>query len=181
MSFLLYEKSNSGTEIVYINLEKQYMLAGNNLLQKAWKKIGSPINCGWSLSAKDLRELSGVAEESNLAFLIDFHPDSTSRIGVIEIEAIHAYTYGDEKTKFVDWSPIMLELSDVFYANYESISKSDKSQIIQRITCSDAAQKRFVEFLYLNGTDQSWNWGRNGSTNAAFLHEDARNYFRQFF
>jgi hypothetical protein len=39
----------------------------------------------------------------------------------------------------------------------------------------------FMEFLYLNGDDKGWNWGRNGSTNAAFIHGEARDYFRQYF
>jgi len=35
--------------------------------------------------------------------------------------------------------------------------------------------------LYLNGTDRGWNWGRNGMTNAAFLQNSARDYFRKYF
>jgi len=45
----------------------------------------------------------------------------------------------------------------------------------------DAYGSEFVEFLYLQGDDGGWNWGRNGSTNAAILHGEAREYFRKFF
>jgi len=34
-----------------------------------------------------------------------------------------------------------------------------------------------MELLYLNGDNQGWNWGRNGMTNAAFIHGPARTYF----
>jgi hypothetical protein len=31
------------------------------------------------------------------------------------------------------------------------------------------AASESIEFLYQNGHDKSWNWGRVGATNAAFL------------
>lgn len=39
----------------------------------------------------------------------------------------------------------------------------------------------FVQFFYLQGDDGGWNSGRNCSTNSAFLHGEAREYFRSYF
>ena len=75
----------------------------------------------------------------------------------------------------------MLKFHDVFYQKYEQeISPTQKAEIMNAIPC-DFHGADFIEFLYLNGDDKGWNWGRSGMTNAAFLHDAARDYFREFF
>jgi hypothetical protein len=73
----------------------------------------------------------------------------------------------------------MLELRDVYYDEEfdPPITPAQKEKILSRVEIA-ADRQRIVEFLYLQGP---WNWGRNGSTNAAFIHDEARNYFQQFF
>ena len=76
----------------------------------------------------------------------------------------------------------MLRLrGDVLYdEDFDSdLSLEAKSMRISKIL--EHEQPDFIEFLYLNGDDKGWNWGRNGSTNAVFLQSHARQYFRQFF
>lgn len=76
---------------------------------------------------------------------------------------------------------MMLRLLDVFYEEHaHPITDSEKDEKIGRLTVPDGKED-FVEFLYLNGSDHGWNWGRNGMTNAAFIHGWARDYFRQYF
>ena len=82
----------------------------------------------------------------------------------------------------------MLRFRDLFYEEYDPhIDDARKAEII---SCLDEPKENtpdFVKFLYLNGPQLGWNWGRNGMrgrngmTNAAFLHGGARHYFRQFF
>lgn len=76
----------------------------------------------------------------------------------------------------------MLELLDLYYEEdfEEDLNSESKQKLIAKI---EVRQKRKsnVEFLYLQGDDRMWNWGRNGSTNAAFIEGDARRYFQKFF
>jgi hypothetical protein len=77
--------------------------------------------------------------------------------------------------------PADARLQDVFYEEYEpGLSAEQKTEILKAIHPVPSGDES-IEFLYLNGDDQRWNWGKSGLTNAAFLHGDARNYFRQFF
>ncbi|MBV9860790.1 MAG: hypothetical protein JO267_01445 [Alphaproteobacteria bacterium] len=99
---------------------------------------------------------------------------------MVEPINIHAYTWGEPDGTAV-WTPLMLELRDVYYSEYdETLSPERKKDIMQQIPV-DFDGYNSVEFLYLNGDALSWNWGRNGMTNAAFLFGEARDYFRGFF
>ncbi len=62
----------------------------------------------------------------------------------------------------------------------EPITKEEKNKRISRITVESYGDD-FVEFLYLNGDKYSWNWGRNGATNAVFIEGKAREYFKTYF
>ncbi len=180
MAFLLFSKEHRNGKLHYINKNEGYKLGGYGLIYQAWIKKGKPINKGWSISAEEL--LSNHRDNfdaSNHLLLIDFDPNSKTRIGIIGVENIHLYTYGDESNNSVHWSPMMWEIFDVFYEeNYENLIVVDKAKIISEIEMHSDERKKSIEFLYLLG---NWNWGRNGSTNAAFIQSDAREYFRQFF
>ena len=76
----------------------------------------------------------------------------------------------------------MLRLTDVFYDEYDPpLDNLQKDEILNGLPEPKPDAPDFVEFLYLQGPDRGWNWGRNGMTNAPFLQGDAREYFRQFF
>ena len=175
---MIFKKERSGTGLCYSNANQGYKLAGYNLLYKLWNKRNKPVECGWSVTAADLLKEHGEEFSSdNYALVIDFHPSATNRIGLVEIEAIHVYTYGNINDVF--WSPIMLELRDVYYDEDfdEPLTADRKREILSRLVLTPTRQK-IVEFLYLQG---GWNWGRNGSTNAAFIRDDARRYFQPHF
>lgn len=75
----------------------------------------------------------------------------------------------------------MLRLRDVLYEEFETdILAEEKNNRISLLPESDSRDD-FVEFLYLNGSDQGWRWGMSGMTNAAFIQGQARKYFRQYF
>jgi len=73
----------------------------------------------------------------------------------------------------------MLRLRDVFYEE-RPVTQEEKEEVLAE-TLETTEVSDFVEFLYLNGDARRWPWNRNGSTNAAFIQQDARDYFRQFF
>jgi hypothetical protein len=178
MAFMIFKKERTGDGVFYSNAHQGYKLAGYGLLYELWNKRNKPVECGWSVTAADLlKEHSEEFSADNFALVIDFHPSATNRIGLVEIEAIHVYTYGNENGVF--WSPIMLELRDVYYDEDfdEPLTAGRKEEILSRFDLSPTREK-IVEFLYLQG---GWNWGRNGSTNAAFIKDDARKYFQKFF
>jgi hypothetical protein len=179
MAFMLFKRKCSGTRVYYSNAHQGYKLAGKNLLYRLWTKRNKPIECGWSVSADDLlKEHHESFNVRDYALVIDFHPGANHRIGLVEIEAIHVFTYRNGEEAL--WSPIMLELRDVYYDEDfdEPLTLTRKQEILTRFELSSTRSK-IIEFLYLQGS--GWNWGRNGSTNAAFIRDDARKYFQRYF
>lgn len=179
MAFMIYRKQNGNL----IQTGQCFRLAGYNLIYSLWEKRGRPTDQGWQLCVDDLiRECSdGKENATTQALLIDFHPNARYRIGIIELLDIFAYTYSGATEKDAGWTPMMLRLRDVLYEEYETeISDQEKEQKIKHLQDPDNKED-FIEFLYLNGSDKSWNWGRNGMTNAAFIHGPARDYFRKYF
>ncbi len=178
MAFMLFKKERSGADMYYSNAHAGYSLAGYQLLYKLWNKRNKPVECGWSVTADDLLKEHGEGFNSaDYALVIDFCPSAQDCVGLVEIEAIHVYTYGDAKRTY--WSPLMLELRDVYYDDdYEApVTPDQRQEIIARFKLPPT-RKKIIEFLYLK---DDWNWGRNGSTNAAFILDDARRYFQNVF
>jgi len=176
VSFLFYEVKKN----CLIPCGTQYKLAGKNLIFKLWEKAGCPLNSGWHMSANDLigAQTSGAGSGDSHSLLVDFDPNSKARIGILRILDIYAYTYGKEGKAV--WNPIMIRLEDVFYKEYENqISEIERKEVMQAIPIPKS-EKESIEFLYLNPAN-GWRWGRNGSTNAVFIQNEAREYFRKFF
>lgn len=179
MAFMFYERKNGNL----IHTGRYFSLAGYNLIHSLWEKRGKPTNQGWHMSEDDLIK-EYTQDKGNIqtnALLIDFHPNARIRLGIIELMDIYAYTYSGATENEAGWTPMMLRLRDVLYEEYEQeISDDEKEEKIKSIKAPTDSDD-FVEFLYINGPDKGWNWGRNGMTNAAFIHGPSREYFRQFF
>ena len=178
---MIFEQAAFEDRTILRQTGETFKLAGYNLLYQAWEKRGKPLNTGWRITRDELIQLHFAPQppRDGVRLIIDFHPTATGRIGLIEPVEIYAYTWGDNGV--AEWTPLMLKLRDVFYEEYEqTISPEQKTEILGAIPCNFAGQE-WIEFLYLNGDNKGWNWGRNGMTNAAFLQGDARDYFRQFF
>jgi hypothetical protein len=179
MAFLIFKKQSSGAGVCYSDARQHYKLGGKSgLIYRLWDKKNRPVECGWSVTANDLLQEHGSEySHDGYALVIDFHPEAKDRIGLVEIEAIHVYTYGSSDGAY--WSPMMLELRDVYYDEDfdQPITPEQKQEILERCELS-STRKKIIEFLYLQG---NWNWGRNGSTNAAFIFDDARKYFQRVF
>ena len=177
IAFLLYERKTEENTSLLCPTGENYHLAGYNLIYRAWKDHGSPINTGWHVSADELIRLHTNQEHTydSRRLLIDFHPSSTYRIGIIELLDIYAYTFGNDDLE-AEWTPMMLRLRSILYTEEGPFDKERKASILSELPDGEDSQD-IVEFLYLSG----WNWGRNGMTNAAFIEGEARNYFRKFF
>lgn len=179
MAFLIFKKEIRNDKVFYVNENRNYQLGGYGLIYKLWEKQGNPVNQGWPLTVNELlNEHNKEYSDKSHSLVIDFHPSSTNRIGLVEIEKIHVYTFGKDSIAF--WSPMMIELKDVFYEEFEEeeLTQERKQKMLSNIEIS-VDRQRILEFLYFQG--QGWNWGRNGNTNAAFIHDEARKYFKQFF
>jgi hypothetical protein len=182
MAFLVYSRSKEGSKSIYQTLNRNFRLAGYNLLWKLWSKYGRPLDYGWHAGEDDLlsEESGGELNSENGALLIDFTPRSTTTIGLVRIEDIYLYTYSDGK-KNASWTPLMIRLRDAYYdEEFIDLKAEQKNKLIRRFKTEESDQF-ILEFLYLNGDSLGWNWGKNGMTNAAFIHKAARDYFRQFF
>jgi hypothetical protein len=177
MAFLLFSKKRQGESLFYSNTGNSYKLAGYNLIYRLWEKRGRPVEQGWSVTADEiLRQLNPEFSENTHSLVIDFDPKSTSKIGLIEIERIHIFTYGHASQ--ADWSILMLEMRDVYYEeDCELAAPEMKAKCLQQLKIQKDRKKIF-EFLYFQG---NWCFGRNGSTNAGFIHDEARHFFLPFF
>ena len=184
VSFLVFEQVHTQEKPVLRPTGETFSLAGYNvgLLYKAWKKRGKPLNAGWRVAREELIELQFPDDRpsDDVRLIIDFHPTSAGRIGLIEPVEIFAYTWAGENGG-AGWTPLMLKLHDVFYEEYEeSLDPARRAEIMNTIPTELVGQES-IEFLYLNGDKLGRNSGRNGMTNAAFLHGGPRDYFSQFF
>lgn len=179
MAFMIYIRNNG--KLNYTG--QSFSLAGYNLIYRLWEKRGRPTDVGWHLEADELigEHTEGKEGVKTNALLIDFHPNARTRVGIIELLDVYAYTYSGTTKADASWTPMMLRLRDVLYEEYNApITDAEKEQKIRSLSDPDNRDD-FVEFLYLNGSDKGWNWGRNGMTNAAFIHGPAREYFRRYF
>ena len=183
MAFLIFDRVIQGNAAILRPTGQGFSLAGYNLVYHAWETRGHPTDQGWEVSADELVRLAtnGSHTTATRRLIIDFDPKAKRRIGLIELLHIYAYTYQGREPGTVDWTPLMLKMRDFFDEEYEhSISTEEKAKRISAVP-ERADAPECVEFLYLNGTQKGWTWGRNGSTNAAFIEIAARDYFRSFF
>ena len=185
MAFLEFKRFQKQGERLLRPTGKSFILAGhkNGLIYKAWKQQGMPLDTGWQVSRDELLRIhsKGEYDSSTHRLVIDFDPNADWRIGLIELLDVYAFTWSNGNGA-PDWTPLMLRLTDVFYGEYDPpLDSSQKNEILNGLPEPEPDAPDFVEFLYLQGPDRGWNWGMNGMANAAFLHDDAREYFRQFF
>jgi hypothetical protein len=183
MAFLVYSRTLRGGNDVLEATGDHFSLAGYNLVWKAWKQRGQPIRKGWYVSAEDLITIltDGKHSYDTRRLIIDYDPRSKERIALIELLDIHLYTWDGASPTEAGWTPMMLKMRDVVEEWFDhKLATDEKAKRIQTLTPKTYGEP-FVEFLYLHGDGKSWNWGRNGATNAVFLHAEARDYFRQYF
>ena len=182
MAFLEFEPFTENGQRFVRNTGQEFRLAGYNLLYNAWAKKGKPINEGWHVSANELILIHSEEQHdiSSRLLAIDWNPKSRKEIGLVEILDVYGFTWGDDDNDAL-WTPLMLRSCKLHLHDYRELSDSQKAEILSRLPEPRSDTTDFVEFLYLKGKKRGWNWGRNGMTNAAFLHEEARDYFRNFF
>lgn len=191
MPFYLYNYNqkvgNTGSNVVeYFIKNRNISLAGYNAIYNLWSKKNKPINKGWHADLNDLVSIitEGKGNANDHKIIIDFDPKANWRIALIEIINIYAFTYGNQKTGEVWWTPIMLELRDVWVDEelIKPLNPEQKSLLTKNFDVSDRnIEDTIIEFIYLRGDDGGWNFGRVGGANATFISGDARTYFRKFF
>ena len=183
MAFLVFERlqDDQGRTVLRCN-GASFSLAGYNLLFKAWEKRGKPLDQGWHVSANELIEIhsNGAETSATMRLVSDINPNISNWILLVELLDIYAYTWGYGTDKAV-WTPLMLRLRQVLYEEYDNkITKKERIKNFQEVPePTDSAE--YIEFLYLQGDDNGWIFGRTGATNAALIEGEAREYFRQFF
>lgn len=166
-----------------IQTGEYFSLTGYNLIYQLWKKHGKPTNRGWQITADDLIKeyTQGNGSIKSYAFLMDFHPNEKTKIGMIELLDIYAYTFSGETEKDANWTPMLLRVRNILCEEYEKeFTDEEKEAKIKKLK-NPRDKEDFIEFLYLSGPDKSWNWGRNGMRNATFIHGPAKEYFIKYF
>ena len=183
MAFLEFECFQTEGERLLRPTGNKFSLAGYQLIYQAWTRRGQPLDTGWHVSEEELIQIhsAGTHDSATRRLVIDFHPNATWRIGLVELLDIYAYTSSNEDG-MPEWTPLMLRLRDIYYHEYDPpLDGLQKKEILERLPDPDPDAADIVEFLYLKGHDGGWNWGKNGMTNAVFLKGCARDYFRRFF
>jgi hypothetical protein len=177
VAFLIFERAILEGRPILRYTGEHFKLAGYNLLHRAWKKLGKPINKGWRVTRAELIELhfSPRSPRDDVRMIIDWNPTNESTVSLFELIEIYAYTWGNGGA---EWTPFMLKGHSIPEQEYET--PAQKMELMKAIPY-DSEGPEFVEFLYLKGDDYGWNWGRSGMTNAAFLDGGAREFFKTFF
>ena len=183
MAFMLYEvRAAAATEDLHFTGEF-YRLAGNNILKRVWKKKDRPLNQGWHASSDEMiaEWTQGQHSAATRRLLVDASPNTKDKIEIIEILEVWAYTLGDDQTRQVWWTPLMLNVRQVLGRyGIRNMPAEERREIIQEIR-SPQYSLEFREFLYVLGDDRGWNWGMSGRTNAPFLEPHVSDYFRSNF
>ena len=183
MAFLFFERIILNGKPVIRPTGESFSLGGYNLIYQAWVHCGSPLDKGWHVSANDLIQLqtNGTHNCLTRGLIIDVDPKATWRIGLIELMDVYAYTWSGVNSR-PSWTPLMFRLRDVYYEEFAPpIDQTRKAAILDSLPEPASEVSDIIEFLYLNGPEYAWSWGKTGRTNAVFLQGAARDYFRQFF
>ena len=193
MAFYLYKREERQVEYKikeWFQQVKQVKLSSfGKAIYNLWLQKEKPLNLGWHININELLHVltDGMGNSNSDRLVIDFHPTAKSRIALIDVLDIYAYTYGDSKRNKSDWSIIMPRLRDVYIdkleqkKDFEDIERTNREFSIDKRQDDPALD--IYEFLYLHGDydKQPWNFGRVGQVNAAFIHKPARDYFKNFF
>jgi len=128
---------------------------------------------GWEISKSELKEqllLDGY-EEDHYEIVYDVEPTKI-RTNLKQLEKLYLYTHNYHENK-AHWTVIMLILKDILFEDSRILNKEKFDP--------NPNGKEIVEFLYLQGDDGSWSYGKVGQMNAAMIEPDARDYFRKYF
>jgi hypothetical protein len=179
MPFYLYRKFHENSEECF-ELERSVHLAGRNILYNLWLKQGKPANKGWHAGLEDIvcEATNGAGNLNTHTVLIDLNPSVKGEITILELLDVWAYTYADDSR--IIWTPLMLKLRDVYYQKTKPLTPQERQNIIQKF-CRPNYGPDIFEFLYLQGDNRGWNWGKVGQVNAALIYEDARAFFKKHF
>ena len=179
MPAFLYQRSTNNGKL---NRVRQISLAGSKggAIHSLWLENKSPFY-GWPkpITADNLIK-NAIGSGDNVGdyeIIIDATPSLKSVIDLVKIVDIHVYTHKDTNGK-ASSSNLMLRVKDV--CNDESVLPSVKAERSKSFQEKDNDSGYIVTFLYLRGYP-TWNWGRLGQMNGAWIHPLVRDYFRSFF
>lgn len=177
MAFLIFERGVVEGRPILRKTQDFFQLAGYGILYRAWEARGKPLDVGWGVSRDELiqRHFSPQPARDDVSLIIDVAPKSPNKVELVELVGVHAYTTGENGE--ATWTPPMLRLRDVFDKEYQHDISPHRDEILRAIPYNGEGRES-IEFLYVA---KWWNWGMNGMTNAVFLQNGARDYFRQFF
>jgi hypothetical protein len=187
MTFSIFDKQTRQDKQQVLSATSEiFSIGGRNLLYRAWLARSKPLDAGWRVSRDELLSLHNPDyNETNKELVIDFDPNAKRKIGLVNLIEIYAYTHSltsrSNQERQASWTPFMLRLGDVFYQEFDHDLTPQEKQTLLREIILPCPQTESIEFLYLRGEKEGWNWGRNGLTNAAFIQGPARDFFRQFF
>jgi hypothetical protein len=97
MAFLVFKRVVESNTALLRPTGQHFQLGGHQLIYRAWDAQGRPINQGWKVSADELIRLHTGGNETYATrrLIIDYDPQASWRIGLVELLDVYAYTYGD--------------------------------------------------------------------------------------
>ncbi|MCJ2022103.1 hypothetical protein MKK84_32670 [Methylobacterium sp. E-065] len=159
MPFYTYEVDDAVDEHRYHN-RQPVKLAGNGLIQKAWKRTHHECEGPWAVSNSEMLQAGGI--NPNQSIVIDTSPRRDT-VSLFELKYVLGVTYG--------WTPICLILEELFSDRDVGIVP----ETFKRDFLDGTSNRRKVRsILYLQ---ESWLWGGAGRFAAALLWEDVWDFF----
>lgn len=181
MPAFLYQRSIKNGKRCLTQMQ-QIPLAGHRIgaIYGLWASRGKPTDVGWCILPADITRyvLGTHGSISDYEIIIDAAPSVQSLVDLVQLVDIHVYTHSNGAGG-ASWSNLMLRVKDVCWE--EDVTPLRKSELTKSFEEPDAYGDDILTFLYLHGEARSWNWGRVGQMNGAWLHKPARAYFQRFF
>ncbi|MBN1472895.1 MAG: hypothetical protein JW925_14065 [Syntrophaceae bacterium] len=176
MPAYLYQKLNESGETKYL-MKKKIPIAGYNVIHHYWIERSRPLNKGWEITADEVIRYVTKNDGNimNYSIVIDSAPSLKDIIDLKEVHDIHLYTYKNEKENKADWSVLCLRVHDIYYQ--KNVSEVDINCNKNEFQPDKQKNGLIYSFLYLHGDRRSWNWGRLGQMNGAWIYPEARQYF----
>ena len=166
----------------YLNQQRKISLGGKNIIYNLWKMKNRPLNKGWIIKEIDIINACMTNSNTNdYKVIIEGNPSSNDIVEMMWIKNIYLYTFGNNGQ--ADWTVMMLDLREIFSQSINSNNQQQKNKLTlcfpESVNLSELPKVR--TFLYIRGDYAGWLWGMNGQLRAAWINDDARNFFIKYF
>lgn len=153
MAFMIYKKTDAGTNIRYERIKPLRLGGSDGLIARHVKSLPTDQTTSWKLDVAELLRLAGVADE-NLAVLFDASSRDANAICLYELTRVHGSCRDTSTNLALDFNVVLdreLDESETDFATAFELPLA-------------AQPKKLGEILALTGgpCGGDWTWGQPG-------------------